>query len=69
MYGYAGLLSYSLWEQLNAAFKAESKEPKIVNYKPPKRKNASRKIIPPREGSKRRRHADEKKDDFIEFGK
>ncbi|GES93267.1 hypothetical protein GLOIN_2v1685305 [Rhizophagus clarus] len=66
LYGYAGLISYSLWEQLNVKFKKS--EPEVVGYKPQKRKNASKMILPPRERSKRKRkrNADEKDDDFIE---
>ncbi|RGB31786.1 hypothetical protein C1646_242132 [Rhizophagus diaphanus] len=64
LYGYAGLISFSLWEQLNAKFKKS--EPEVVGYKPQKRKNASKIILPPRERSKRKRKVDEKDDDFIE---
>ncbi|RIA96532.1 hypothetical protein C1645_372536 [Glomus cerebriforme] len=65
LYGYAGLISYSLWEQLNAKFKKP--EPERVEYKPSKRKNASKNITPPRERPKRKRNVDEKDDYFIEM--
>ncbi|CAG8617269.1 11652_t:CDS:10 [Funneliformis mosseae] len=54
LHGYTGLLAYSLWEQLNTMIKENEPKPEI--YKPPKRKNSSKKHIPPREKLKRNRN-------------
>src|SRR5688572_11705716 len=68
LYGYTGLLAYSLWEQFNAIIKEnESKqEPEI--YRPPKRKNSSKKYVPPREKSKRKRNAEEENKEVLVVG-
>ena len=62
MYGYAGLLAYSLWDQLNVIINEES-----GNYKPTIRNNASKKVLPPR--GKRKRNSDETREGQIEVGK